>query len=341
MWKKFYNSKSSRDHCTLHHFASLLGRLPAAKDPKKDMTACTDLLVTVIKGHYLSVACSILGIKKCTDVPPNIPNVKNISPQEKKAFIRDLAGHVVDQCGLIEEALLLMPVDNTNDGVYNYARILCHYGSLVLEFMDAWAEGDGDRICTCWKILLVHFHEGQRTKYALQALRLQFQLHQLSPSVALQLKWGRFINYKGGAGRNIPCDLHNEHINRTIKDIVNNMGGSLTENAVRRVGKSVTMIHNITTNFDKESGLPIRTSAHSECSDTKDVQRVILTLQEYKAFTIMQGRSHTRFPGMPSTSLPSLKTDKMLCWIRQKHKQQLSSFVIGDGNESSTSENEL
>ena len=75
------------------------------------------------------------------------------------------------------------------------------------------------------------------------------------------------------------------------------MGGSLTENAVRRVGKSVTMI---TTNFDKET---IRTSAHSECSDTKDIQRVILTLQEYKAFTIIQGRSHTRFPGMLSTQI--------------------------------------
>ena len=106
---------------------------------------------------------------------------------KKVAFIRDLAGHVVDQCGLFDEAILLMLVDNINDGIYNYARILCHYGSLVLEFMDAWAEGDGDRICTCWKLLLVHFHEGQRAKYALQALRLQFQLHQLHPSVAHQL----------------------------------------------------------------------------------------------------------------------------------------------------------
>ena len=139
----------------------------------------------------MSVACSILGIKKCTDVPPNIPNVKNISPQEK---IRELAGHVVDQCGLIEEALLLMPVDNTNDGVYNYARILCHYGSLVLEFMD---EGDGDRVGN-FCLFTVNGH------------------CKLISTTSTQLKWGRFINYKGGAGRNIPCDLHNEHINRTI-----------------------------------------------------------------------------------------------------------------------------
>ena len=37
-----------------------------------------------------------------------------------------------------------------------------------------------------------YFHEGQCTKYARGALRLQFQLHQLAPAVAQQLKWGRF-----------------------------------------------------------------------------------------------------------------------------------------------------
>ena len=68
----------------------------------------------------------------------------------------------------------------------------------------------------CWKVLLVHFREGGRTKYAWEALQLLFQLQQLSPSASHQLKWGRFIDAKGGLGRNIPCDLHNEHINRTI-----------------------------------------------------------------------------------------------------------------------------
>ena len=34
--------------------------------------------------------------------------------------------------------------------------------------------------------------------------------------------WHRFVNTKGEIGRNIPCDLYNEHINRLIKFIIQN-----------------------------------------------------------------------------------------------------------------------
>ena len=55
-------------------------------------------------GHYLSVACSLLGIKKYNDTPSNIPNVDNALLQAKKAYISELASHIVDQCGLVDKA---------------------------------------------------------------------------------------------------------------------------------------------------------------------------------------------------------------------------------------------
>ena len=36
--------------------------------------------------------------------------------------------------------------------------------------------------------------------------------------------WDRFINTKGGLGKKIPCDLHNEHMNKLLKEIVANNG---------------------------------------------------------------------------------------------------------------------
>ena len=32
------------------------------------------------------------------------------------------------------------------DHVHNYTRTMCHFAALVLEFTDAWAEGDGERV---------------------------------------------------------------------------------------------------------------------------------------------------------------------------------------------------
>ena len=33
-----------------------------------------------------------------------------------------------------------------------YARVLCHYGLLMIETRDAWAEGDGERVVRCWQL---------------------------------------------------------------------------------------------------------------------------------------------------------------------------------------------
>ena len=219
---------SSSNHGTLSQMCSLLGRLPAAKDPKKDMNASTDFLTTVLSGHYVAAACNILELEKADSPIPGIPDYKKSSLEEKQAFVFKIAGQVVDRCGLVDDALLFEKVKNPLDGVYSYTRVLCHSFSLALEFMDAWSEGDGDRICRCWKMFMLYFRSGTNTKYALQAVHLQFQLLQLSPSVSHQLKWGRFVNYRGGAGKNIPCELHNEHVNRGVKDIINHMGANLT-----------------------------------------------------------------------------------------------------------------
>ena len=57
----------------------------------------------------------------------------------------------------------------------------CHFASLVPLFHDAWKEGDGPRIIAYWKIFMLHFHASRETKYALEALRFQFQLQNTSP----------------------------------------------------------------------------------------------------------------------------------------------------------------
>ena len=77
-----------------------------------------------------------------------------------------------------------------------------------------------------------------------------------SPNFAHQMKWNRFVNIKGGRGRNIPCELFNRHMNKLIKDIILNMGSNLTEDALNRAVRSVSSIHAICERFDKESCVP-------------------------------------------------------------------------------------
>ena len=154
----------------------------------------------------------------------------------------DLAQKVVTQCTIIPDAILGQPMKESEDGVYNCARVLCHYTALVAEFTDSWSEGDGECDIPCWKIFLLHFHS-ERTKYALEALRLQLQLATLFPDLVHQLTWGRFVNTHGGPGMTIPCDLHNEHVNKFFKEVISNMGANLTEAASTRAAQAVTSWH--------------------------------------------------------------------------------------------------
>jgi hypothetical protein len=63
-------SNSSRDHGTLKYFCSLLCQLPKAKVPKKDFNACIDILFTILKCHYITPACSVLGITPSLPMNP-------------------------------------------------------------------------------------------------------------------------------------------------------------------------------------------------------------------------------------------------------------------------------
>ena len=253
MWKSHYG-KSAGDHGTLAYFRSRLNRIAISTEPKKDVNACLDFIYTVVKGHILANACEVLGVSGLDGVPTIPPGLKTASKTEQLSFIGDISQKVVNRCSLVESAFmatdnvheaeddpsLLTDEETESDGVYNYARVLCHYGALIMEFRDAWAEGDGERVIRCWKLFIPHFKCFGRTKYSLEALRIQMQVNAtLSPNMAHQVMWNRFVNVRGGLGRNIPCDLFNEHVNKLMKHFIVNMGPNLTETSLQRAARSV------------------------------------------------------------------------------------------------------
>ena len=186
---------------------------------------------------------------------------------------------VVECCSLIEGSFTNQIIPKKGDGVYNYACTLCHYGFLILEFCDAWHEGDGERVLRCWKLFLPHFKIAGWTMYALEALKLQIHTgFTCSPNLAHHITWNRFVNVKGGAGNNIPCDLYNEHINKLLKHIVGNMGSNMTESGLQRSARSVTTLQQICDRFDVQSGVPRGITVPSTKSDRNDVNKVVVTV---------------------------------------------------------------
>lgn len=193
-----------------------------------------------------------------------------------------------------------------------------------MELRDAWGEGDGERVLRCWKLLMPHFKTAGHSKYALQALRLQMQVKVTSsPNLSHQIMWNRFVNVKGGLGKNIPCDLYNEHVNKLLKQRIANMGPNLTERALQRAARSVTAFDGISEQFDVQSGVPHRSSAHSTKSDTKDVKKVMTAVKKNRLLTELGSREHRSFPGLSLNPLSKWDVDKTKDWIKAKKKEYL------------------
>ena len=109
-----------------------------------------------------------------------------------------------------------MRLPTEGDCVCEYSVQLLRMCCLYMEFADAIREGDGGRVLRCWKYMLPIFLASGNKNYACEAANFLLQhTYLLSPWQSAQLLWSRFVNVHGQPGRNIPVDLHMEHLTKT------------------------------------------------------------------------------------------------------------------------------
>ena len=70
---------------------------------------------------------------------------------------------------------------------------------------------------------------------------------------AQQLKWSRTINTSGKPGKNVPCDLHMEHLNRRLKGMMHNVHSKNPENAIDRIAKSIGTVDHVCRVIEEEN----------------------------------------------------------------------------------------
>ena len=124
-------------------------------------------------------------------------------------------------------------------------------------------------------------------------------------------------------GRNIPCDLHNEHVNKLLKGVIVNMGANLTEKALQRAARSISALQLICKKFDHESGVLVGTQTHSTRSDRQDIVKVTNAVIRNNLLTVIPGRKHSAFLNMSMNPLWNWDTTKTRHWIEKKKKEMI------------------
>lgn len=190
-----------------------------------------------------------------------------------------------------------------------------------MEFADAIKEGDGKRVHRCWKYLLPIFKSSGRKNYSIEALQMLNQVEfTLTRRESAELIWNRFVNTHGHGrkGRNIPCDLHMEHINRLCKDAVYGLQANKTASAIVRVGKSLGPLSHLLEQFDKENDVRVPTGTHHKPSFSKDRDMILKELQQSQVFSenFAPRRKHQSFPKV-KVLLHSISKDDLCAWMIQ------------------------
>jgi L1 cell adhesion molecule like protein len=326
IWVRLRNCKSGMQRGTLMQLQLLINRKNVKNEPKQDFSACEDFFMLVVTSHILCAAMEHLQMNTLDDEP-----VCNELPEDFWLYLDHERSAIVDA---IAESIITKFVDISmsfdggksksvsGDHVFEYACEVVSLGLFYMNYKDAIREGDGNRVHLTWKYMLSIFMATSRKNYSVEAFHTLANYKLLPPRQSHQLLWSRFINlHDNTSACNIPCDLHNEHLNRMCKEYVRHLGANKTQQAISRFSRCMGPLFNIMSTFDQENGCHQTSSSHTSASVVKDRDMILEELmQTSKVFKKMPERCHASFPKFCCNPIRKLDWSKFKMWISKQAK---------------------
>lgn len=196
------------------------------------------------------------------------------------------------------------------------------FGFLLMNMLDAVKEGDGERLIRLYKDALLIYKAYGHTQYAYSAFLLSVQLNAtLSPRLAHDVTWNRFWNSTGGKGKNIPLDLHLEHLNNFLKSYLKNKGSNLTEGTATRVSRSLGVLKTMMNRADSQLQLSGHSGVHNAPDRQTDIYTLLGVFREVGVFKDQPGRHFSAFPNFNRNILSKMDWENLHKWMRGKLKE--------------------
>ena len=280
IWEELYSTSSVRDKGSLYQLRILIDRRNVVSDPKKDLHACQSFLHTVLEATILAVFASqhsseTFDIALDSIFPTGMPE----SPESKIRCLTSLASAIVDN--LHVDALSVPRIDCDDSANYTYK--LLGMSLLALDLEDAVREGDGKRIILLWKFLLALFRQAGKTKYALEAFILSYNLNvSLTAKQSSQLMHDCTCNVKGRKGENKSLGLQMEHMNRSFKVDISTFSPHLSESTVMKVSRVSPTVQKFMEKFDNDMAVRPDSARHTTPSQDTDRHTIFRELMANK-----------------------------------------------------------
>lgn len=97
-------------------------------------------------------------------------------------------------------------------------------------------------------------------------------------------------------GCNLPCDLHQEHLNRRLKGVFRSLGANITPAAIVRAGQSLATVDRICHKFETQTSPAAKDAGvHNTPAFGKDLKKIVSLLVEEDVFEPKSSRCHSSF----------------------------------------------
>ena len=298
---RLYSGAAPNDKGTLLQLKHFINRTSYGKQPKHNMKASEDFLEAVLSAHVVTAAKEIMATKTL--------------PTDCEAVAKAIVQQFVN---------ITLPSDEPTtdsasscDCVQAYAMDFLTLGLLWHGYHESVRHGDGNRILTYWKFLGVVFKEEGHFNYAKEAFNLLAQSILLSPRKAAELKWCRTVNTHGRVGKNIPVDLHMEHLNRKLKCMLRQLGSNIIPESIQRASRALGAIESVCSNFEEVSEILPESNHHSKPSYENDFVKLQEQLENEQVFSNKGNHQHHGFK-KHKPLMSSLNWKKYSNWVKEQ-----------------------
>ena len=117
-------------------------------------------------------------------------------------------------------------------------------------------------------------------------------------------------------GGNIAADLHLEHLNRTRKGTIRDLGANKNEKAIVRNSKALGILKGTLEKYDQENSVVSLSGAHAKPGIKKELNAIIAELQQHQSFDILPGRKHSSF-GKSFDIIDMRPAKEVLAWLTE------------------------
>ena len=137
----------------------------------------------------------------------------------------------------------------------------------------------------------------------------------LPPCLAQQLLWSRFVNVHGRPGRNVPVDMHMEHLNKIAKGAIRFLGSNKSQRKPSHESASQSELCPLYWIIFNEDNHSQDTSSTQKRPTTQDIQVVVKELLKVDSLKIESTkRKHSHFPH-PRDNLRVKDKGELLQWL--------------------------